>query len=44
MGQALTNVKISIDSGVKWIDSTITGMGRGGNAQTEYLILSLREI
>ena len=44
MGQALTNVKISIDSGVKWIDSTITGMGRGpGNAQTEYLILSLRE-
>ena len=44
MGQAIANVKHSIDSGLTWIDSTITGMGRGpGNAQTEYLILSLQE-
>lgn len=44
MGQALANVQRSIDSGITWIDSTITGMGRGpGNAQTEYLILSQAE-
>lgn len=44
MGQAIANVKQSIKSGVSWIDSTITGMGRGpGNAQTEYLVLSLKE-
>tara|TARA_B100000767_G_scaffold275789_1_gene315661 strand:+ start:2203 stop:3807 length:1605 start_codon:yes stop_codon:yes gene_type:complete len=44
MGQAIANVKQSIKSGVIWIDSTITGMGRGpGNAQTEIVILSLGE-
>lgn len=44
MGKAIANTKQSIDSGVTWIDSTVTGMGRGpGNAQTEYLILSLKE-
>lgn len=43
MGQAVANVKKSMEHGVSWIDSTVSGMGRGpGNAQTEYLILSLR--
>ena len=44
MGKAIANVKKSIKSGLTWIDSTVTGMGRGpGNAQTEYLILSLKK-
>jgi 4-hydroxy 2-oxovalerate aldolase len=44
MGKAIANIKQSIESGLTWIDSTVTGMGRGpGNAQTEYLILSLKE-
>ena len=42
MGLAIENSKQAIDSGVSWIDSTVTGMGRGpGNAQTEYMILAL---
>ena len=33
------NVRVSIEAGVTWIDSTITGMGRGpGNARTEELL------
>ncbi len=44
MGQAVSNVKKSISSGITWIDCTITGMGRGpGNAQTEYIVLSLSD-
>ena len=44
MGQAIANIKQSVKSGVTWIDSTISGMGRGpGNAQTEFVILSLTE-
>jgi len=44
MGQAIANVNKSIESGVTWVDSTVTGMGRGpGNAQTEYLILSHKD-
>ncbi len=44
MGKAISNIKQSIESGLTWIDSTVTGIGRGpGNAQTEYLILSLKE-
>ena len=42
MGQAVNNSKQAINLGVNWIDSTVTGMGRGpGNAQTEYIILAL---
>lgn len=42
MGYALQNTLKSIESGVRWIDSTVTGMGRGpGNAKTEELVLAL---
>ncbi len=44
MGQAITNTLQAVKEGVTWVDSTVTGMGRGpGNAQTEYLILALAE-
>ena len=36
MGQASINVEAALSCGVSWIDSTITGMGRGaGNYETE---------
>lgn len=42
MSQALANSMAAVDAGVTWVDSTVTGMGRGpGNAQTEYLALAL---
>lgn len=42
MNQALSNSMAAIDAGVTWLDSTITGMGRGpGNVQTEFLTLAL---
>jgi 4-hydroxy 2-oxovalerate aldolase len=42
IGQAVNNSIQAIKSGIKWVDSTVTGMGRGpGNAQTEYIILAL---
>ena len=45
MGNAISNTLKAIDKGICWVDSTITGMGRGpGNAQTEYLILEIAEI
>ncbi len=38
MGKALSNTLAAYDEGVKYLDSTIMGMGRGaGNAQTEFL-------
>ena len=41
MGQAVANTLEAIDSGVTWVDATVTGMGRGpGNGQTEYLALA----
>ena len=44
LGQAIVNSLQAVKSGVTWVDSTVTGMGRGpGNAQTEYLILALAE-
>ncbi|MBD3726272.1 MAG: aldolase catalytic domain-containing protein [Moraxella osloensis] len=44
LGQAIANSLQAIKSGVTWVDSTVTGMGRGpGNAQTEYLILALAD-
>jgi 4-hydroxy 2-oxovalerate aldolase len=42
MGKANANCIEAIRSGVTWIDSTVTGMGRGaGNAQTEILLNDL---
>lgn len=42
MGQAIQNSLTAIEKGVTWVDSTVTGMGRGaGNAQTEFLAISL---
>ena len=39
-GLALSNTIKAIECGVEWVDSTITGIGRGpGNAKTEELIL-----
>ncbi|MBV1952502.1 MAG: aldolase catalytic domain-containing protein [Cycloclasticus sp.] len=43
MGNALTNTLTALDEGVKWLDATVTGMGRGpGNAKTEYLAIELK--
>jgi len=43
LGKALPNSLKAIENGVVWIDSTITGMGRGpGNAETEYLLLEMK--
>ena len=43
-GQAVNNSIHAVKSGVTWVDSTVTGMGRGpGNAQTEYVILALNK-
>ena len=44
LGNALTNTIYALDNGINFLDSTITGMGRGpGNAETEYLYLELQE-
>ena len=44
MGKGLDNSLTAKESGVTWIDSTITGMGRGaGNTQTECLLAVLAE-
>jgi 4-hydroxy 2-oxovalerate aldolase len=45
MGLAVANTLRAIDEGVTWVDSTVTGMGRGpGNAQTEYMVIELEKI
>ncbi len=45
MGSAVANTLRAIDEGVTWVDSTVTGMGRGpGNAQTEYIVIELEKI
>lgn len=42
IGQAVNNTIEAIKCGVTWVDSTVTGMGRGpGNAQTEYIVFAL---
>jgi 4-hydroxy 2-oxovalerate aldolase len=42
MGMALANTMRAWGEGAQWLDSTITGMGRGpGNAKTEELIIEL---
>ncbi len=44
MGKALTNAQQSINYGVNWIDSTVTGMGRGpGNVKTEYALIEFKD-
>ena len=45
LGKAIANSLAALDLGVTWLDSTITGMGRGpGNAQTEYLLIEMQQI
>ncbi len=40
MGRALINCVAAVNNGINWIDSTVTGMGRGaGNAKTELALL-----
>ncbi|MBK1654665.1 aldolase catalytic domain-containing protein [Allochromatium vinosum] len=42
MGLALSNTLCALDEGVTWVDSTVTGMGRGpGNARTEELAIEI---
>ena len=44
MGRALANSLQAIDEGVSWVDSTVTGMGRGpGNAKTEHLAIEIAD-
>lgn len=39
MGKGLDNTLVAIQTDVTWVDSTVTGMGRGaGNTQTESLL------
>lgn len=45
MGLAVANTLRAIHEGVTWVDSTVTGMGRGpGNAQTEYMLIEMEKI
>ncbi|WP_028486013.1 aldolase catalytic domain-containing protein [Thiomicrorhabdus chilensis] len=44
MCMALGNTLSAVESGVTWVDCTVTGMGRGpGNLQTEYAVLALEK-
>ena len=44
MGNAMINAENSINFGVKWVDSTILGMGRGpGNVKTEYALIQFNK-
>lgn len=44
MGLALQNTLRALDEGVSWVDSTVTGMGRGpGNARTEEMVIEMGE-
>ncbi len=45
LGYALINTLTALEDGALWLDSTVTGMGRGpGNAKTEYLSIELAHI
>ena len=45
MGMALLNSLFALNNGITWVDSTITGMGRGaGNAKTELLSIEVSEL
>jgi 4-hydroxy 2-oxovalerate aldolase len=42
LGLALSNTLRALDEGATWVDSTVTGMGRGpGNARTEELAIEM---
>lgn len=44
MGLALQNTLTALEEGVTWLDSTVTGMGRGpGNARTEELVIEIAD-
>jgi len=44
MRLALSNTLRALDEGVTWVDSTVTGMGRGpGNARTEELAIEIAQ-
>jgi 4-hydroxy 2-oxovalerate aldolase len=44
MGMALANTLRAAKEGAQWLDSTVTGMGRGpGNAKTEELVIELAD-
>jgi 4-hydroxy 2-oxovalerate aldolase len=44
MSKGLANSMSALRLGVEWLDSTVTGMGRGaGNTQTEYLLGTLND-
>lgn len=44
IGLALANTLRALDEGVTWVDSTVTGMGRGpGNARTEELAIEIAQ-
>ena len=45
MGKAIGNSMRALSEGATWVDSTVTGMGRGpGNAQTEYLAIEMQKL
>jgi len=45
LGKALSNSLYALNKNVTWIDSTISGMGRGpGNVKTEELLLEINSI
>ncbi|GGX60322.1 aldolase catalytic domain-containing protein [Saccharospirillum salsuginis] len=45
MGQALDNTLAAMEYGARWIDATVTGMGRGpGNAKLEEVLLELSSL
>ena len=45
MGLALSNTLTAIENGITWIDSTVTGMGRGpGNARTEEVAIEISDL
>ena len=42
LGKAVSNSISAIQNGVTWVDSTVTGMGRGpGNSETEYILIEM---
>ncbi len=44
MSRALINGVAAFNNGINWIDTTVTGMGRGaGNIQTEFALLQFSE-
>ena len=45
LGLALHNTLTALDLGVEWVDSTISGMGRGpGNTKTEELMAAVQKV